>query len=440
MASLNQTAAAFMRETLARTERYSTAALVDYQRGHLQHLLSFAQAETPFYKERLAPLFRRNGTVDWSRWHEIPVLTRADVRSNGEAMLPKKLPAGHGRVQAMATSGTTGTPITVHYSTLMSVAGIAAFGRACRWYGFKEDDRLCIALGATRVAKLEEARKAAGKSPEDFKSSNCLTVSQHWSPERILSLMEQHGSVCISGMAAVMESVAAAQVERRFKINLKYLVGTGMAMTERGRTLTRQAFNARAFSAYSSNEGHMMANECPVSGGFHVNSELLLLEILDDQGKPCAPGETGRVVITPLLGTAQPLIRYEHGDLAAWGEPCSCGRAHPIIARIDGRVRNQFRFAEGNRFLPSVGHEIYRDFLKADRWQVAQTGSLDLEVRFISAAPDDVIDFGGMTQFFRKIFHSDLNVTYRRVEVMPLTAAGKFIDYVNEYENNNASG
>lgn len=36
-----------------------------------------------------------------------------------------------------------------------------------------------------------------------------------------------------------------------------------------------------------------------------------------------------------------PLIRYELGDLAEWGPPCSCGMTLPVIARLWG--------AHGNR-------------------------------------------------------------------------------------------
>ena len=39
-----------------------------------------------------------------------------------------------------------------------------------------------------------------------------------------------------------------------------------------------------------------------------------------------------------------------------------------------------------------------------------------------------------MAQIYREAFHKDIKITYRKVETMPLTAAGKFIDYVNEYE------
>ena len=431
----HQTAAAFMRQALAQTEKYGNAELLDYQRNHLKHLLRFAKAQVPFYEERLAPLFHKDGTVDLSRWHDIPILTRADIKNNGQAMLVKELPKGHGRVHAKASSGTTGTPITVHFSTLMSASGTAAFERACRWYGRVDGDRFCMAFSDSNLKSLDRRSwSIAGDDGATGPSAEHLAVGINWPPERILALMEKHGSTCFSSLASILEVLSATQLERRANIPLKFLVGTSMALTERARALARQAFYASAYSAYSSTEGHMMANECPISGGFHVNSEIVKLEILDNAGNPCAFGEAGRVIVTPLLNTAQPLIRYEQGDLATWGEPCPCGRAHPLIARIDGRVRDLFRFATGRKFTPAIGFEPYRDLLKADRWQVAQTGPLDIEVRFISSEPDEAIDFAGLTQVYRKAFHRDLNVTYRRVETMPLTAAGKFIDYVNEYE------
>ena len=116
------------------------------------------------------------------------------------------------------------------------------------------------------------------------------------------------------------------------------------------------------------------------------------------------------------------------------GERPVPSRALPVISRIEGRVRNQFQFTGGRRFMPYLGYVPYRDLLKADKWQVAQTGPVDIEVRFMSAQPDEAIDFAALTHIFQSDFHKDLKVSYRRVKAMQLTAAGKFIDYVNEFQ------
>lgn len=425
-------------EMLMKSQFWPPDQILAYQRTQLSQLLRHARAHVQFYKTRLDPVFNRNGAIDWDRWNDIPILTRADVKANGVEMLSDKLPIGHGPSHEQVSSGTTGTPVTIQTTYLMFLAGTAAFMRACRWYGGADGDRFCVARDPSVLDSLDRNTWAIANRTTDTiegnMSSGRMAVGLSWLPEHILSFMERHGSNCFSGVSTTLEDIAATQLKSRANINLKFMVGISMALPDRSKLLARQAFNGFAFSAYSSKEADKIAHECPVSGGFHVNSELTLVEIVDDLGTPCGQGESGRVIVTPFLSTAQPLIRYEQGDLASWGKPCACGRSHAVIAKIDGRIRNRFCFAGGHKFTPGISYDPYRDLLKADKWQVAQTGPLDIEVRFISSAPDEAIDYSGMTQIYCKAFHKDLKVTYRKIKTMPLTAAGKFIDYVSEYD------
>ncbi len=432
------TANQYIRRVLAETEFFNKNELHDYQRQQLTQLLKFAYSQAPFYRERLKHLFLDNGEINWQRWNETPIVKRKDIRECGDAMIAASPLAAHGPTYDVASSGTTGLPVTVRSTVLMHTAGVEAFGRACRWYGAASEDRSCVAFGSKVIESLDRQIWAIGDGETDTLAGNTsakrLAVSQNLPAEKILSYMWQHGTTCFSGYPTVLEDLAEIQLKHHSSFNLKYAMGVSMALTERARALCRQAFRAPAFSAYTSKESHKMAHECPVSGGLHVNSELVLLEVLDDNDQPCETGETGRIIVTPLLGTAQPLIRYEQGDLGTWGEPCACGRVHPILSRIDGRIRNQFHFTGGHRFTPTIGHEYFRDVLKADRWQVAQIGPRLIEVRFMSSVPDSAIEFQRFTEMCRTSFLSDLQVTYRRVSAMPLTQAGKFIDYINEFE------
>ena len=51
----------------------------------------------------------------------------------------------------------------------------------------------------------------------------------------------------------------------------------------------------------------------------HVNAESVLVEVVDDAGRPVAPGQSGRVVVTPFGSTPMPLIRYDQGDIVVAG-------------------------------------------------------------------------------------------------------------------------
>ena len=103
----------------------------------------------------------------------------------------------------------------------------------------------------------------------------------------------------------------------------------GETVSDELRDLCRQAWNVEVKDMYSSMEIGYMALQCPDHEHYHVMSEGVLLEVLDDAGNPCKPGDIGRVVITDLHNFATPMIRYEILDYAQVGEPCPCGRGLP---------------------------------------------------------------------------------------------------------------
>jgi phenylacetate-CoA ligase len=78
-----------------------------------------------------------------------------------------------------------------------------------------------------------------------------------------------------------------------------------------------------------------------VSCAHHIQSEVCLVEVVDQNGRPCQPGEVGEVAITTLHNFVMPLIRYATGDLARNLQgldgrpgPCACGRTLPLIERV----------------------------------------------------------------------------------------------------------
>ena len=81
---------------LMESQFWEAGRLVQHQRSQLSQLLRFAYTKVPFYRERLKPVMRPDGDIDWGRWHEIPILTRQDLLDHRLAMLAPELPSGHG--------------------------------------------------------------------------------------------------------------------------------------------------------------------------------------------------------------------------------------------------------------------------------------------------------------------------------------------------------
>lgn len=78
-------------DMLMESQYWPPEQMLVYQRSQLAQLLRHAKATVPFYKTRLDAVFNRNGDIDWDRWHEIPIVTRADLRDRREEMLTNSL-------------------------------------------------------------------------------------------------------------------------------------------------------------------------------------------------------------------------------------------------------------------------------------------------------------------------------------------------------------
>jgi phenylacetate-CoA ligase len=120
------------------------------------------------------------------------------------------------------------------------------------------------------------------------------------------------------------------------------------------RQQTREVFGATISDRYSSTEFGFLAIQCPYYEHLHVLQFSNYLEILNKDNLPCQLGEPGRVVVTSLENLAMPLIRYELGDVAAFGEPCEHGINLPVIEPKIVRAREAVVLPDGRLEIPYV--------------------------------------------------------------------------------------
>jgi phenylacetate-CoA ligase len=100
-----------------------------------------------------------------------------------------------------------------------------------------------------------------------------------------------------------------------------------------------------------------IAGECKYKNGLHILSDHAYPEIVDlKSGIVLSPGEEGELVLTTLSKSASPLIRYRTGDITSLNfDPCECGRTHPRINKIKGRVSETIFYK---------GLKIERDYIE----------------------------------------------------------------------------
>lgn len=147
--------------------------------------------------------------------------------------------------------------------------------------------------------------------------------------------------------------------------NMLFIDSCASPLTEVIRKKARKVFGCDVFDFYGSNEMGPMAIECHASGPdhhLHVLSDLLALELVDDNGDVVECGETGTTIITCFTNKVFPFIRYNHGDRTHYiKDVCGCGLPFPCIAPVRGRMSEYLTTKDGTR-LDGVGFNEAFDF------------------------------------------------------------------------------
>lgn len=422
-------------EMLMESQFWPPSQMRDYQRGQLEQLLRHARKNVPFYEKRLDPVFTASGDIDWDRWDDVPIMRRADLVEHKAALRAEVLPAGHGPVGRVLSSGSTGHPIEAIVTKLSKMSSEATAWRAGSWQQYDYGRPLLIRNGAeTDIVPPLPRRAGAWGPPWSLGSAGASFHAPRWWPSAaLLQAIADFdiGYLAIGGTKSGYILAQTAIEQNRF-LPLSRVLVNGEEVSEDDRVMCRRAFGAEIVDLYSSKEAGHMAHPCPSGSGYHVNAERVLVELLDDNDEPVSVGQSGRVVVTPFYSTAQPLIRYDHGDLATWAEPCNCGRHLPLLKSIDGRTGTLFRHPDGRaraRGMPMS----YMEVLGASMWQLAQVGPLDYEIRYVPLDAEQTGDERGVAAGFRQHVFEDANVSFKRMEAIPLTASGKYMEYVNEF-------
>lgn len=126
----------------------------------------------------------------------------------------------------------------------------------------------------------------------------------------------------------VAKMVNKLGIEKQF--HLKMIKGTSEKIYERYQEEVEKAFGAKIISEYGAAESGLIAYECPECGNMHINMENVIVEESE-----------GEIVVTNLLSRSFPIIRYKLGDSIKLAEPdfkCPCGREHPVLTDVLGRV------------------------------------------------------------------------------------------------------
>lgn len=186
------------------------------------------------------------------------------------------------------------------------------------------------------------------------------------------------------------------------------------------------AFGCRVHNLYSCSEAGYLASPCPEGHGLHVHAENVLLEVVDDLGQPCQPGQSGRVLLTTLHNFATPLLRYEILDHATVGPAvCPCGRGLPLLVRIDGKERPNFVLPSGQRRNSSSLIAVLHELPGFGQYQIIQETPRRVRLRLVPEPSWSDATRDALRATLHTFFEAPIDVEIELVERLPMTSTGK---------------
>jgi phenylacetate-CoA ligase len=178
-------------------------------------------------------------------------------------------------------------------------------------------------------------------------------------------------------------------------------------------------------------ENGFLAQDDEENNIFIPNIAHYYIEILkQDQDSQADEGEIGRIVVTDYYNYAQPMIRYDTGDVGAWVKTKS-GKGG--IGKFGGRVVDLIYDFEGNPVSPHAVTRAMAKYYGIEQYQFAQIGTARYEMRLNTMGTAILED--ELRQDIIKIVGEEANISIKYYDEIPALASGKRRYIVNEMGN-----
>jgi phenylacetate-CoA ligase len=326
-------------QRLLLTQYDDPQAITQSQNRQLLAQAQHAVRTVEFWKQRIDAARIAATEVDNAQaLRRLPVLTKQELRLQGDNLISTDF-----RRQDLikhTTSGSTGVSLATYRDEACQQLKRAATLRADEWSGWRLGEPVACVWGNPQIRTDWRGRLRNRLLERRFLHLDTLKMSPTTMSAFVDQWLQSPPSM-LFGHAHSLYLLAQYITQQRVDAVLRPrgIISTCMVLHQFERETIERTFQCGVTNRYGCEEVSLIASQCEERGGLHVNSDCLLLEILDSDGNPCAPGEVGRVVVTDLTNRAMPLFRYEVGDMAAWAaEPCPCGRTLPLLEKIEGRV------------------------------------------------------------------------------------------------------
>ena len=389
------------------------------QESFLHKHLEYCRDNSPYYQKILSG--RDFSTFKLKDLKELPFTSKSDMSNpdNDFIAVPRdKI------VDIVFSSGTTGAPCKIVYTEHDLQRLAYNEEKAFSQIGVQPGDRVLLTCTLDRcfiagLAYFLGIRKIGASAIRNGINS----ITSH---AKIIKNLEPE---VIVGVPSFLVKLGKFLHESDYPVNtVKRLVCIGEPIRDENLELSsigtklQELWDANVYSTYASSETITTFAECNSGCGGHLEYDLGILEIVDDNGEQVAAGELGEVVVTPLQMHGTPLVRLLTGDISFMHDtPCACGRSTMRLGPILGR-KSQMLKVRGTTIFPQAIFSELASIPHVDEYYIEVKGKHladEIEVFVVLSIPGT-----SLSQIAEKIY-AVTRVSLRVSEVDRQTAFAK---------------
>lgn len=353
---------------------YQDASVIKrFQEERLKETLAYLAQHSTYYKRMFA---EHNIDIEAINTLEdlckIPTTSKQDLQKCNQDFLcvsPTDV------IDYVTTSGTLGEPVT--FALTENDLQRLAYNEACSFTmaGCKKEDvmQLMTTIDRRFMAGLAYFMGARELGCGIVRVGNGIPELQWDTVNRVKS------TVCMvvpSFLTKMIEFAEKNNIDYN-NSNLKRAICIGEALrtpngelTTLGKKINEKWPSLELYSTYASTEMQTSFTECEEHLGGHIPSDLIIVELLDDNNNPVKDGEPGEVTITTIGVEAMPLLRFKTGDICIrMSEPCKCGRNSARLSSVIGRKGQMIKF-KGTTIYPPILFDILDNIPDVDNYIV----------------------------------------------------------------------
>lgn len=272
-------------------------------------------------------------------FEHLPTMDRQALATRLAAHVPRGRPLD--QLICFSTSGTTGHPLRVPSHPRVACDYFAQHRRALALFGIVPK----AGTGEVGIVLAGFQQRCFTYVSVNPLQGECGLAKINLHPAEWRHPADR--AAYLEAMAPELISGDPVSLAELLRLGLRHrpraLLSTSMALSAGLRAELEATFACPVLNLYSLNEVGPVAVEVPARGGFVPLQPRLLIEVVDDAGRPLPPGERGEITVTGGFNPWLPLLRYrtgDHGSLVRTAQGL-------LLQGLEGRAPVRFRGADG---------------------------------------------------------------------------------------------